>query len=67
MLQHSVSAGRTPDTPEASDWVRSSRPNRFAAEGAFVVRGRTYLSIYPAMRTWMKRGPQLRAPVEIGD
>ncbi len=59
-------AARPDEKLDASNWsiVEESKP--VAAEGHFVVRV-DYLSIDPAMRTWMNAGRSYVPPVEIGE
>ena len=59
-------AARPAELPRASDWtiVEGSKP--VATEGEFVVEV-DYLSIDPAMRTWMNAGRSYVPPVEIGE
>jgi hypothetical protein len=59
-------AARPADTIKASDWSIVEEPKPVAAEGQFVVRV-DYLSIDPAMRTWMNAGRSYVPPVEIGE
>jgi NADPH-dependent curcumin reductase len=54
------------DLPKASDWTVVEKPKPVAAEGEFVVEV-NYLSIDPAMRTWMNAGRSYVPPVEIGE
>ncbi|MGA8544375.1 MAG: NADP-dependent oxidoreductase [Mycobacterium sp.] len=58
-------AARPVDLPKASDWAIVEEPKPIAAEGEFVVEV-DYLSIDPAMRTWMNAGRSYVPPVEIG-
>jgi NADPH-dependent curcumin reductase len=59
-------AARPKDLPKATDWtiVEEAKPD--AVEGEFVVEV-DYLSIDPAMRTWMNAGRSYVPPVEIGE
>jgi hypothetical protein len=59
-------AARPVDMPKASDWSIVEEPKPAAAEGEFVVQV-DYLSIDPAMRTWMNAGRSYVPPVEIGE
>jgi NADPH-dependent curcumin reductase CurA len=59
-------AARPVDLPKASDWTIVEEPKPIAAEGEFVVEI-DYLSIDPAMRTWMNAGRSYVPPVEIGE
>jgi NADPH-dependent curcumin reductase len=59
-------AARPVDLPKASDWTVVEKPKPVAAEGEFVVEV-DYLSIDPAMRTWMNAGRSYVPPVEIGE
>ena len=59
-------AARPVDMPKATDWSIVEEPKPVAAEGEFVVRV-DYLSIDPAMRTWMNAGRSYVPPVEIGE
>ncbi|MGB9250997.1 MAG: NADP-dependent oxidoreductase [Mycobacterium sp.] len=59
-------AARPVDMPKATDWSIVEEPKPVAAEGQFVVRV-DYLSIDPAMRTWMNAGRSYVPPVEIGE
>src|SRR5271155_655719 len=52
--------------PKGSDWSIVDEPKPAAAEGEFVVQV-DYLSIDPAMRTWMNAGRSYVPPVEIGE
>jgi NADPH-dependent curcumin reductase CurA len=52
--------------PKATDWSIVEEPKPAAAEGEFVVQV-DYLSIDPAMRTWMNAGRSYVPPVEIGE
>jgi NADPH-dependent curcumin reductase len=59
-------AARPVDMPKATDWSIVEEPKPVAAEGEFVVQV-DYLSIDPAMRTWMNAGRSYVPPVEIGE
>jgi NADPH-dependent curcumin reductase CurA len=59
-------AARPVDIPKATDWSIVEEPKPAAAEGEFVVQV-DYLSIDPAMRTWMNAGRSYVPPVEIGE
>jgi NADPH-dependent curcumin reductase CurA len=59
-------AARPVDMPKATDWSIVEEPKPVAAEGQFVIRV-DYLSIDPAMRTWMNAGRSYVPPVEIGE
>ncbi|HYY00195.1 MAG TPA: NADP-dependent oxidoreductase [Mycobacterium sp.] len=59
-------AARPVDMPKATDWSIVEEPKPAAAEGEFVVL-LDYLSIDPAMRTWMNAGRSYVPPVEIGE
>ncbi|MGC2797339.1 MAG: NADP-dependent oxidoreductase [Mycobacterium sp.] len=59
-------AARPVDMPKATDWSIVEEPKPDAAEGEFVVQV-DYLSIDPAMRTWMNAGRSYVPPVEIGE
>lgn len=59
-------AARPVDLPKASDWTIVEEPKPTAGEGEFVVEV-DYLSIDPAMRTWMNAGRSYVPPVEIGE
>ena len=59
-------AARPKDLPKATDWTIVEEPKPDAAEGEFVVEV-NYLSIDPAMRTWMNAGRSYVPPVEIGE
>jgi NADPH-dependent curcumin reductase len=50
----------------ASNWQIVEEPKPAAAEGQFVVQV-DYLSIDPAMRTWLNAGRSYVPPVEIGE
>src|ERR1700733_3325260 len=59
-------AARPVEMLKASDWTIVEEPKPVAAEGQFVVHV-DYLSIDPAMRTWMNAGRSYVPPVEIGE
>ncbi|HEY2199581.1 MAG TPA: NADP-dependent oxidoreductase [Mycobacterium sp.] len=59
-------AARPVDMPKATDWSIVEEPKPVATEGEFVVQV-DYLSIDPAMRTWMNAGRSYVPPVEIGE
>jgi NADPH-dependent curcumin reductase len=59
-------AARPVELPKASDWAIVEEPKPVAAEGEFVVKV-DYLSIDPAMRTWMNAGRSYVPPVQIGE
>ncbi len=59
-------AARPVELPKASDWTIVEEPKPVAAVGEFVVKV-DYLSIDPAMRTWMNAGRSYVPPVEIGE
>ena len=59
-------AARPVELPKASDWTIVEEPKPVAAEGEFVIEV-DYLSIDPAMRTWMNAGRSYVPPVEIGE
>jgi NADPH-dependent curcumin reductase len=59
-------AARPVDTVKSTDWSIVEEPKPVAAEGEIVVRVE-YLSIDPAMRTWMNAGRSYVPPVEIGE
>jgi NADPH-dependent curcumin reductase len=52
--------------PKAADWAIVDEPIPAAGNGEFVVET-DYLSIDPAMRTWMNAGRSYVPPVEIGE
>ena len=52
--------------PKAADWAIVDEPIPAAADGEFVVEI-DYLSIDPAMRTWMNAGRSYVPPVGIGE
>ena len=59
-------AARPEEKLDASNWSIVEEPKPVAADGQFVVRV-DYLSIDPAMRTWMNAGRSYVPPVEIGE
>jgi NADPH-dependent curcumin reductase CurA len=59
-------AARPVGLPTATDWRIVDEPVPSAADGEFVVEV-GYLSIDPAMRTWMNAGRSYVPPVEIGE
>ena len=59
-------AARPAEMLKASDWTIVEEPKPVAADGQFVVQV-DYLSIDPAMRTWMNAGRSYVPPVEIGE
>jgi len=59
-------AARPVDMPKATDWSIVEEPKPAAADAEFVVQV-DYLSIDPAMRTWMNAGRSYVPPVEIGE
>jgi NADPH-dependent curcumin reductase CurA len=59
-------AARPVELPKATDWTIVDEPKPVAADGEFVVEV-DYLSIDPAMRTWMNAGRSYVPPVEIGE
>jgi NADPH-dependent curcumin reductase len=59
-------AARPMGLPKAPDWAIVEEPIPYAANGEFVVEI-DYLSIDPAMRTWMNAGRSYVPPVEIGE
>jgi NADPH-dependent curcumin reductase len=59
-------AARPRGVPKESDWSIVQEPKPTAAEGQFVVEI-DYLSIDPAMRTWMNAGRSYVPPVGIGE
>jgi NADPH-dependent curcumin reductase CurA len=59
-------AARPMGLPTAEDWAIVDEPVPSAADGEFVVEI-DYLSIDPAMRTWMNAGRSYVPPVEIGE
>jgi NADPH-dependent curcumin reductase len=59
-------AARPTEKLTASNWTIGEEPKPVAAEGQFVVQV-DYLSIDPAMRTWLNAGRSYVPPVEIGE
>jgi len=59
-------AGRPMGLPSSADWSIIEEPVPSAGDGQFVVEI-DYLSIDPAMRTWMNAGRSYVPPVEIGE
>jgi hypothetical protein len=59
-------AARPMGLPKAADWAIVDEPIPAAGSGEFVVEI-DYLSIDPAMRTWMNAGRSYVPPVEIGE
>lgn len=59
-------ASRPVGLPKTSDWQVSDEPAGNPADGEFLVRVE-YLSVDPAMRTWMNAGRSYVPPVEIGE
>ncbi len=59
-------AARPVGLPNATDWAIVEEPKPVAADGEFVVEV-DYLSIDPAMRTWMNAGRSYVPAVEIGE
>jgi NADPH-dependent curcumin reductase CurA len=59
-------AERPTEKLTASNWQIVEEPTPVAAEGQFIVQV-DYLSIDPAMRTWMNAGRSYVPPVEIGE
>ncbi|MDT5346826.1 MAG: hypothetical protein QOH91_113 [Mycobacterium sp.] len=59
-------AARPTGLPKPSDWEITDEPVASPADGEFLVRVE-YLSVDPAMRTWMNAGRSYVPPVEIGD
>jgi NADPH-dependent curcumin reductase len=59
-------AARPVDKLTASNWQLVEEPKPVAADGQFVVQV-DYLSIDPAMRTWLNAGRSYVPPVEIGE
>ena len=59
-------AARPTEMLTASNWTIVEEPKPIAAEGQFVVQV-DYLSIDPAMRTWLNAGRSYVPPVEIGE
>jgi len=59
-------AARPVGLPKATDWTFNEEPVPSPADGELLVRVE-YLSIDPAMRTWMNAGRSYVPPVEIGE
>jgi NADPH-dependent curcumin reductase len=59
-------AARPVGLPKATDWTFTEEPVPSPADGELVVRVE-YLSIDPAMRTWMNAGRSYVPPVGIGE
>lgn len=59
-------ASRPVGLPKATDWQIADEPAGTPADGEFLVRVE-YLSVDPAMRTWMNAGRSYVPPVEIGE
>jgi NADPH-dependent curcumin reductase CurA len=59
-------AARPAELPTLRDWTIVEEPKPVAAEGELVVAV-DYLSIDPAMRTWMNAGRSYVPPVQIGE
>jgi NADPH-dependent curcumin reductase len=59
-------AARPAELPKASDWAIVEEPTPVPADGEFVVEV-DYLSIDPAMRTWMNAGRSYVPPVQIDE
>ena len=59
-------AGRPVGLPNAQDWAIVDGPIPAAGNEQFIVEI-DYLSIDPAMRTWMNAGRSYVPPVEIGE
>lgn len=59
-------AARPVGLPKVSDWQISDEPAAAPADGEFLVQVE-YLSVDPAMRTWMNAGRSYVPPVEIGE
>jgi NADPH-dependent curcumin reductase CurA len=59
-------AARPVGLPKPSDWEVSDEPAGSPADGEFLVQVE-YLSVDPAMRTWMNAGRSYVPPVEIGE
>src|SRR6478735_12334885 len=59
-------ASRPVGLPSISDWQIADEPAGSPADGEFLVRVE-YLSVDPAMRTWMNAGRSYVPPVEIGE
>ncbi|OBI72756.1 NADP-dependent oxidoreductase [Mycobacterium asiaticum] len=59
-------ANRPVGLPKVSDWQIAEESVGTVSEGQFLVRVE-YLSVDPAMRTWMNAGRSYVPPVEIGE
>jgi NADPH-dependent curcumin reductase CurA len=59
-------AARPVGLPKASDWEYIEEPAPETPEGSFCVRVE-YLSVDPAMRSWMNAGRSYVPPVEVGE
>ncbi|MDT5210144.1 MAG: hypothetical protein QOF67_2559 [Mycobacterium sp.] len=59
-------AARPIGLPNSADWAFTEEPVPTPADGELLVRVE-YLSIDPAMRTWMNAGRSYVPPVEIGE
>ncbi|OBI91680.1 NADP-dependent oxidoreductase [Mycobacterium asiaticum] len=59
-------ASRPVGLPKVSDWQIDEEPVGTVSDGQFLVRVE-YLSVDPAMRTWMNAGRSYVPPVEIGE
>ena len=59
-------AARPVGLPKPSDWEVVESPVDSPADGEFLVRVE-YLSVDPAMRTWMNAGRSYVPPVELGE
>ncbi|BBY21935.1 hypothetical protein MSTO_21400 [Mycobacterium stomatepiae] len=59
-------AARPVGLPKQSDWQITDAPAGTPADGEFLVRVE-YVSVDPAMRTWMNAGRSYVPPVEIGE
>src|SRR5260370_38120257 len=59
-------AARPVGLPKPNDWTFTEEPAPDPADGEFLVRVE-YLSVDPAMRTWMNAGRSYVPPVEIGE
>ena len=59
-------AARPVGLPKPTDWTFTEEPVPSPADGQLLVRVE-YLSIDPAMRTWMNAGRSYVPPVEIGE
>jgi NADPH-dependent curcumin reductase len=59
-------AARPTGLPTPSDWQITDEPVGSPSDGEFLVRVQ-YLSVDPAMRTWMNAGRSYVPPVQIGE